>query len=350
MTPSALADVQQARSATPVRVAVAGTGYWGVNHVRAFAALKGAQLVAVVEPNEAARQKALGLAPAARGLATLEEALAAPDIDALVLATPAVLHAQQALAVLAAGKHVFVEKPMALSIADAEALVAAAAVAKRTFMVGHLMVHHPVMRKLDEMIRDGSIGEIYYVYATRVNLGRVRKDENALWSFGPHDISMILHLFGMVPDRVSAQGHGYLQKGVQDVVFVNLDFPDGRMAHIQLSWLDPRKERRITIVGSRRMVEFDDAHPTEKLRIYDKGYDRPPEFTEFAQYLTIRQGDIHIPRVDTTEPLGLECRHFIQCITDGTEPLTGVREGLAVVRVLAAAQRSLDAGGTPFLL
>ena len=331
----------------PVRVAVAGTGYWGINHVRTFASLKGAELVAVVEPNDAARHKALALAPSARGLKSLEEALAADDIDAVVLATPATLHAEQSRAALGAGKHVFVEKPMALSNADAESVARAVAAAKRTFMVGHLMVHHPVMHKLDELVRDGTIGEIYYVYNTRVNLGRLRRDENALWSFGPHDVSMILHLLGALPRRISAHGHGYLQKGVDDVVFVIMEFADGRMAHVQLSWLDPRKERRMTIVGSRRMVEFDDAHPSEKLKIYDKGYDRPPEFSDFAQYLTVRQGDIHIPRVDGGEPLGIECRHFISCIVEGKEPRTGIAEGLGVVRVLAAAQQSMDAGGIP---
>ncbi len=329
------------------RIAVVGTGYWGINHVRAFASLRGAELVAVVEPNEGARAKALALAPRARGLTHLDEALAAHDVDAVVLATPAVLHASQALAALAANKHVLVEKPMALSVADAEAVARAAAASGRVFMVGHLMVHHPVMHKLDALLADGTVGDIYYVYNTRVNLGRLRRDESALWSFGPHDVSMILHLLGALPARVAAQGHGYLQKGVEDVVFMTMEFADGRMAHVQLSWLDPRKERRMTIVGSRRMVEFDDAHPTEKLKIYDKGYDRPPEFSDFAQYLSIRQGDIHIPRIDGAEPLALECGHFVSCIASGATPRSGASEGLAVVRVLAAAQRSLQQGGAP---
>ncbi len=328
-----------------IRVAVAGAGYWGINHVRAFAHLKGAALTMVCEPDDAARARALALAPHARGARSLDEALAAADVDAVVLATPAALHAQQAYAALSAGKHVFVEKPMALTLADAESVAGAAA--GRILCVGHLMVHHPAVARLAELIRDGTIGDIYYVYSTRVNLGRLRRDENALWSFGPHDVSMILHLLGALPVRVSAHGHGYLQAGVEDVVFVHLEFPDGKMAHVQLSWLDPRKERRMTIVGARRMVEFDDMHPSEKLRIYDKGYDRPPEFADFGQYLTLRQGDVHIPRIDMSEPLQLECRHFLSCILDGTPPLAGAREGLAVVRVLAAAQRSLDAGGAP---
>src|SRR5947207_4442987 len=158
---------------------------------------------------------------------------------------------------------------------------------------------------------------------------------------------MVLHLLGQELACVSAHGHGYLQPGVEDVVFLHLTFADGKMAHVQLSWLDPRKERRMTIVGSRRMVEFDDAHPTEKLRIYDKGYDRPPEFRDFAEYLTIRQGDVHIPRVDMAEPLALECRHFVACCAGQARPISGADAGLRVVRVLAAAQQSLERGGVP---
>jgi len=334
-----------------VRVAVAGAGYWGINHVRAFSQLRGAELAMVCEPDEAARARAIAIAPGARGARSLDDALAAPDVDAVVLATPAAQHAAQVRASLAAGKHVLVEKPMAVSLDEALAVARAAEAAPaRVLLVGHLMVHHPALRKLAELVRDGTIGNIYYIYSTRVNLGRVRRDENALWSFGPHDVSMILHLLGALPERVAAHGHCYLQPGIEDVVFVTLQFPDGKMAHVHLSWLDPRKERRMTIVGSRRMVEFDDAHPTEKLRVYDKGYDRPPEFADFGQYLTVRQGDVHIPRVDMAEPLALECRHFLSCIVDGTAPLAGAREGLEVVRVLQAAQRSLQAGGASVAL
>jgi predicted dehydrogenase len=337
-----------------VRVAVAGAGYWGVNHVRAFAHLAGAELTMVCDPDEAQRKKALAIAPRARAGSSLEEALAAPDVDAVVLATPAKLHAAQALAALAAGKHVFVEKPMALTLADAEAVARAAAAASgRVLLVGHLMVYHPAVRKLEELLDPShpqSIGDVYYLYAQRVNLGRLRRDENALWSFGPHDVSLILHLLRARPVEVSAHGHGYLQTRVEDVVFLHLGFADGRMAHVQLSWLDPRKERRMTLVGSRRMVEFDDVHPTEKLRIYDKGYDRPPEFSDFAEYLTIRQGDVHIPRIDAGEPLGIECRHFVDCIARGVPARSDAQSGVEVVRVLSAAQRSLEQGGAPIRL
>jgi len=330
-----------------IRLAVVGTGYWGVNHVRAFGRVPGAELVAVCDPNQAALDRAASLAPRARKLRSFDEVLTADDIDAVVLATPAIHHAAQSVAALAAGKHVFVEKPLALSPADAALVAAAASAAQKTFMVGHLMLYHPGYERLKRLVTDGELGQIYYIYALRVNLGRLRSDENALWSFAPHDLSMILDLLPTAPVSVAARGQAYLQPGIEDVVFVNLAFADRTMAQIQLSWLDPRKERRLTVVGERKMVEFDDGHPTEKLRIYDKGYDRPPAFTQYGEYLTVRQGDVHIPRIDGSEPLDLECRHFIACIKDRLPPRTGIAHGMEVVRVLDAAQRSLTAGGQP---
>ena len=190
-----------------------------------------------------------------------------------------------------------------------------------------------------------------YVYAQRTNLGTVRRDENAMWSLAPHDLSMLLHLLdGEMPESVSARGGSYLQPGIEDVVFVNMRFPSGVLAQIHLSWLDPRKERRLTVVGSQKMVELDDAHPVEKLRIYDKGVDRPPPFTEYAQYLQLRNGDIVIPRIPMAEPLELEARHFIECITDDKPPRADGQSALKIVRLLEAAQRSLARDGTPFLI
>jgi predicted dehydrogenase len=332
-----------------IRMAIIGAGAWGINHVRTFARAKDAELVAVCDPSPDARSRAHELAPLARLLAEPRELLASPDVDALVIATPAPSHVALARAALEAGKHVLVEKPLALSIADAESILAARR-PKQVLMVGHLMLYHPGVDLLRKLMASGELGTIYYIYAVRVNLGRLRRDENAMWSLAPHDVSVILHLLGEDPITVSARGGSYLQPGVQDVAFMNLRFKSGVVAQIQLSWLDPRKERRLTIVGSKKMVELDDAHPVEKVRIYDKGYDRPPEFTEYAEYLSIRNGDIHIPRVSMTEPLELEARHFLSCITNGTPPLTGGEDGLRVVRVLAAAQRSLDADGAPAAL
>lgn len=337
-------------AARPTGVAVVGAGYWGINHVRSFARLPGCELVEVCDPDARNRGRAQALSPGVRVSSDFAEVLKNPAVDAVVLATPAILHAEQSIAALKAGKHVLVEKPLALTTPDAEAVCRAAEESGKVLMVGHLMLYHAAMLRLRDLIKAGEIGDVYYLYALRVNLGRLRKDENAMWSLAPHDISMILFLLEQEPVTVAARGQSYLQPGVEDVVFMNLSFADGKMAQIQLSWLDPRKERRLTVVGSRRMVEFDDAHPTEKLRIYDKGFDRPPEFTQYGEYLTVRQGDIHIPHFDLPEPLGVECRHFIECIQKGQKPRTGAREGLSVIKVLAAAQRSLELKGAPVRL
>jgi len=333
-----------------VRIAVVGAGAWGINHVRAMSRIKGAELVMVCDSSDAALDRARSLAPRARFGADLGDALSAADVDAVVLATPARDHAEQARAALNAGKHVFVEKPLALSAADAHAVVAAAETHKRSLMVGHLMLFHPAVEKLKAMIDKGELGRIFYIYALRVNLGRVRQDENALWSLAPHDVSMIEYLLSDEPESVSARGGTYLQSRIEDVVFVNLRFRSGVSAQIQVSWLDPRKERRLTIVGSQKMVEFDDVHPVEKIRIYDKGVDRPPTFTEYAQFLSIRNGDIHIPQVPMAEPLERECLHFIECVRDGKRPLTDGHSALRVVRVLEAAQKSLESDGAPVAL
>jgi predicted dehydrogenase len=318
--------------------------------VRAFSRIDGAELVAVCDPDAKTLDRASKLVPRASRVTELPRLLDNPGVDAVVLATPAVLHAEQAAAALSAGKHVFVEKPMALAPKDADALVKLAVAQKRTLMVGHLMLYHPGYRKLRELVASGEIGELLYLYSLRVNLGRIRRDENALWSFAPHDLSMILDLVGAMPTSVAARGESYLQPGIEDVVFVNLAFPNRRMAQIQLSWLDPRKERRLTVVGSRKMVEFDDVHPTEKLKIYDKGYDRPPAFTQYGEYLTVRQGDIHIPHVDMSEPLDIEARHFVTCVQERATPLTDAVHGAQIVHVLDAAQRSLASGGSPVKL
>jgi predicted dehydrogenase len=328
---------------------VLGAGAWGINHVRTFARAKDVELVMVCDPSEGARKKVAGIAPQAQLGKSLEDAIAA-GVDAVVLATPAVSHASLAAQAANAGLHVLVEKPLGLNVAEAEKAVSAARKAGKILMVGHLMLFHPALEKVRDMVTSGELGELFYMYALRVNLGTVRRDENAMWSLAPHDVSMILNLTGERPESVSARGGSYLQQGVEDVVFVNIRFPSKLIAQIQLSWLDPRKERRLTVVGSKKMVELDDAHPTEKVRVYDKGYEKPPQFTEYSEFLQIRQGDILIPRVGMGEPLERECRHFIECIQNGKKPLADGESGLEVVRVLAAAQMSLRADGAPVML
>jgi predicted dehydrogenase len=268
----------------------------------------------------------------------------------VVIATNAAHHHAHAVAALRAGKHVLVEKPMAVSVAEAEAMVSEAEQRGRRLMVGHLMLFHPAVDRLRQLIESGELGRVYYMYAARVNLGRIRRDENALWSFAPHDLGIILELVQAMPAEVWARGECYLQPGVEDVVFLNLRFPDRTMAQIQLSWLDPHKERRLTVVGSRKMVVFDDTHPSEKLRIYDKGFQQAPEFSSFGEYLSIRDGDIHIPHLDLVEPLTAQCRHFLSRLREGGPLRTDGRQGLEVVRILAAAERSMRQGGVPVRL
>jgi predicted dehydrogenase len=330
-----------------IRVAVVGAGAWGINHVRAFSRTGGAELVMVADASAAARDRALAIAPGVRLAGDFGQVLTAPEVDAVVLATPAKHHAEQARLALNAGKHVLVEKPLALSVADAHAVVSAAETHKRILMVGHLMLYHPAVERLKAIIDSGELGRIFYMYAVRVNLGRVRPDENALWSLAPHDISMIEYLLGDEPESVSARGGIYLQSRIEDVVFVNLRFRSGVSAQIQVSWLDPRKERRLTIVGSQKMAEFDDVAPADKIKVYDKGFDRPPAFTEYEQFLSIRNGQVRAPQLEMVEPLERECRHFIDCIAEGKRPLTDGHSALRVVRVLEAAQESLEADGAP---
>ena len=238
---------------------------------------------------------------------------------------------------------------MALCVDDAKELVNFADCVGRTLMVGHLFQYHPAVEMLRGLVRNGELGEIYYIYSQRLNLGIVRSDENALWSFGPHDVSIVLHLLEQEPDTVSARGVGYLQPGIEDVVFVNLHFADGKMAQLQLSWLDPHKVRKMTIVGSKKMVVFDDVESAEKVKIYDKAAERE-DYESYGEAITLRFGDVLIPHVSPVEPLRLECQHFADCIVNGTSPRSDGRDGLRVVRVLDAAQRSLEQQGVPVSL
>jgi predicted dehydrogenase len=277
--------------------------------------------------------------PGARFTADLDEVLADETLDAVALATPVPTHAALAQRVLEAGKHCFVEKPLAQSVADAEAVVTAAEAAGRVLMVGHLLEYHPGVVKLKELIEGGELGRVLYIYGNRLNLGKLRADENALWSLGAHDVSVLLRLAGEEPEEVQARGESYLREGVEDVVFCFLRFPSGLAAHLHLSWLDPHKERRFTVVGDQRMATFDDMAIEGKITIYDKGFDERAE--SYGEYIT-RSGDIWSPRLPNEEPLRTECRHFLDAIRDGTAPMSDGASGLRVVRVLEALQHSLD--------
>jgi predicted dehydrogenase len=320
-------------------VGVVGLGYWGPNLARNFRALPDVELLWCCEVSAAARERAAPMLPGVRMTERIEDLLGDETLDAIVLATPVSTHGELAVRVLEAGKHCFVEKPLAQSVADAERAVAAGERAERTLMVGHLLEYHPGMRKLKEIAESGELGEIHYLYGNRLNLGKARADENALWSLGAHDVSVLLHLVDEEPHELAARGECYLRPGVEDVVFCFLRFPSGVSAHLHLSWLDPHKERRFTVVGSKRMATFDDMATEGKLTVYDKGFDEST--LSYGEYIT-RSGDIHSPQVSNEEPLRLECEHFIAAIRDGSRPRSDGHSGLRVVRVLERLQQELE--------
>ena len=330
-----------------LKIAVVGAGSWGKNLVRNFASVKGAALAAVCDREEKCLAPLRSAYPGVRFTGEYAEILTDRSVDAVVIATDAPSHYELATRALDAGKHTYVEKPMCQSAAEAVKLAEAAQKAGRKLMVGHLLLYHPAVLSLRAMVEGGELGRIYYMYTQRLNLGVVRSNENAWWSLAPHDISVINYLFGALPARVSAQGQCYLQQGIEDVVFATLYFEDGRLAQIHTSWLDPHKMRRMTIVGSRKMATFDDMEPSEKMWIYDKGATPNLSYSSYGEAITLRQGDIHIPKLDTTEPLKLECQHFVDSINNNAAVRSDGSDGVRVVRVLEAGQRSIKAGGKP---
>jgi predicted dehydrogenase len=323
-----------------LQIALVGLGYWGPNLARNFAAIDGCDLAWCVDPSEEARARFAGQYQRTRFTGDLAEVLADPAVDAVAVATPVPTHAELAVRVLDAGKHCFVEKPLAQSVAEAERAVEAAERSGKTLMVGHLLEYHPGVQKLKELSDSGELGdEIYYIYGNRLNLGKLRADENALWSLGAHDVSVLLFLAGEEPHEMIARGESYVREGVEDVVFCFLRFPSGLSAHLHLSWLDPHKERRFTIVGSKRMATFDDMALEGKLTIYDKGFEEASR--GYGEYIT-RSGDIFSPRISNREPLRVECEHFVECVREGKRPRSDGESGLRVVRVLEELQQSLD--------
>ncbi|HXN39521.1 MAG TPA: Gfo/Idh/MocA family oxidoreductase [Solirubrobacteraceae bacterium] len=327
------------RQPPAVRVGVVGLGYWGPNLARNLAAIPGCELAWLCDASAHARERLAPYFPNARMTDTIEDLLDDDDLDAIVLATPVPTHAELAVAVARAGKHCFVEKPLATNAADAQRAVAAAERAGRVLMVGHLLEYHPAVTRLKELIDSHELGELYYIYGNRLNLGKLRADENALWSLGAHDVSVVLHLVDEEPVQCLAQGACYVREGIQDVVFCYLRFPSGIVAHLHLSWLDPHKERRITVVGSRRMTTFDDMLIEGKLTVYDKGFDE--DTRSWGEYIA-RSGDTFSPRIPNVEPLRIECEHFLECVRTGAQPRSDGNSGLRVVRVLERLQHALD--------
>jgi predicted dehydrogenase len=322
-----------------VRVGVVGLGYWGPNIARNFDRLPGVELGWICDSRAEALERFTPQFPDARATGDLAELLEDPELDAIAITTPVPTHAELALRAIDAGKHCFVEKPLAQSVAAAEEVAAAAERAGVVLMVGHLLEYHPGVERLKDLADAGELGEIRYVYSNRLNLVKLRADENALWSLGAHDVSVVLLLAGEEPSECRAIGESYMQQGVEDVVFCYLRFPSGLAAHLHLSWLDPHKDRRLTVVGSQKMATFDDMELERKVTVYDKGFDQ--DYSSYGEYIA-RSGDVWSPKVSNEEPLRIECRHFVDRVRHGGEPRSGGASGVRVVRVLEALQRSLE--------
>jgi predicted dehydrogenase len=321
------------------RVAHAGVGGWGKNVVRVVGEL--ADLAWICDVDEARRAEYGSRYPQARTTASFDEALADDGLDAVVIATPVPTHYELAKRALEAGKHVFVEKPPAMRAEEMEELVALAKARARVLMPGHLLLYHPGLRVVKELVDAGALGEVACVYGNRQNLGVIRSNENALWSLGVHDLSVILWLLGEEPDEAVAHGMDYLQKGIEDVVFCFLRFPSGKVAHMHLSWLDPHKMRRMTVVGREKMVVFDDMELERKVTVYEKAPWEPA--STYGEWRT-RTGDIFSPKVANDEPLRLELEHFLRLVAEGPGDHREALDGLAVVRALDRLTTSLRSG------
>ncbi len=332
-----------------INIAVVGAGAWGRNHIRVFSEIPNVRLRYVCDQDPSKLRWLQEAYPQTKTVEDLKPILQDPEVRGVVVASSALSHYSLSKEILQAGKDVLVEKPMALSVNDAEEMIEISERRKRILMVGHLLIYHPVVDRLKEMVASGELGKIYYIYTQRVNLGVIRQDENALLSFAPHDVSVILHLLEEEPVRVTGCGESYIQQGIEDVAFLGLQFSDGKMANIHLSWLDPHKLRKITIVGSKKMAVFDDMEVSEKLKVYDKGV-KNLSYDTYGEYLSLRFGDITIPSIKMMEPLRAEAEHFIRSIESRKEPKTGGRDGLKVVRILMAAQESLKKKGFPVSL
>lgn len=334
-----------------VNVAMVGLGYWGPNLIRNLASLENVRIAALCDLDirrvEDLRRR---FCPDASVVSDYRLLRDNQDVDAVVIATPIRTHYELGSFLLASGKHVFIEKPLARTEVECRKLIELAESHNRVLMVGHVFEYNVAVQRIKQYIESGELGKLFYVYSQRVNLGRIQHDVNALWSFAPHDVSILNYWFGQEPVRVSARGFSYLSSTIEDVVFMTLEYQNGVGAHLHLGWLDPRKVRLMTIVGSKKMLVYDDVSLDAKIQLYDKGVANLDDFLEspetFAEFqFNIRAGDLVIPTLQFSEPLQSECRHFIDCIQHGSKPLTDGWDGLRVVKVLEAAEQSLKNGG-----
>jgi predicted dehydrogenase len=335
----------------PIVVGVVGCGYWGPNLVRNFKALPNCNLKAMCDLSESRLRHMRSLYSDVEGVTDFDHLLNGVGLDAVVVAAPVCHHYSLAKASLLAGKHTLIEKPMASSSAECEELIEIADRKGLVLMVGHTFLYSAPVNKIVEIVRAGDIGEIRYINSRRLNLGLFQKDINVAWDLAPHDISIILHVLGESPVAVNCQGNAHVTPGIEDVTNISLSFRQKRFATIQSSWLEPRKVREMTIVGTQRMIVYDDLQPLEKIRIYDVRVERPPHYDSFADFhYSYHYGDSYIPRIQQEEPLKAECQHFLDCIDKGVEPLTSGRAGVELVRILEAASKSLKDHGAPITL
>jgi predicted dehydrogenase len=318
-----------------LNVGQVGLGYWGRNLARVFDEV--ADLTRLCDASDALQEEFARRYPTAQVTGDFGELLAADDVEAVVIATPVTTHYPLARAALEAGKHVFVEKPPAMRVGEMEELIGIAEAQGLVLMPGHLLLYHPAVQKLKELVDDGELGDVLVVYGNRQNLGKIRKDENALWSLGVHDLSVILYLIQEEIAEAAAHGHAFLNEGVEDVVFCYLRFASGKIAHMHLSWLDPHKMRRLTVVGRDKMAVFDDMELDRKITVYDKAPEQPAD--NYGEWRT-RTGDIFSPKISNSEPLKLECQHFARLVQEGWDGRE-MRDGLEVVRALELLTESL---------
>jgi predicted dehydrogenase len=330
-----------------VNVGVVGCGYWGPNLIRNLRQSADCHLKIICDTSEQRLRHMRRLHPEIATTNNFDDLLNDGEIEAVEIDTPVRLHYEMAKACLSAGKHVFVEKPIARTAAEAEDLVATAERKGLVLMVGHTFLFSPAVRRMKEIIANGDIGEVQYITARRLNLGLFQKDINVAWDLAPHDISIILHLLDELPISVSCQGSSHVTRGIEDVTMMFLTFAKNRCAFIQNSWLDPKKVRQMTVVGSQRMIVYDDTEPLEKLKIYDARVEVPPHYDTFAEFTySYHYGDAYVPYIKQDEPLKLECQHFVDCVRDGANPITNGHLGLEVGRFLEAAGGSLRNQGT----
>ena len=329
-----------------LRVGVIGCGYWGPNLIRNFTHLKDSEVVVCADLEAARLEHMHSLYPHIETTKDYRTMLSRDDLDAIVVATPPATHHAIGLEALDAGKHLFVEKPLAISTAECASLVSTAQRKGLTLMAGHTFVYTAAVNKIKEVIESGELGDIYYISTTRVNLGIFQENINVVWDLAPHDVSILNYILGAAPLTVATGANSYIRKSVEDVAFITLRYPNETMAHVHVSWLNPNKIRSTTVVGSKKMLVYDDVSQLEKIRVYDKGVTVQPHYDTFGEFqLSYRFGDIFIPKLDDTEPLKTACQHFVDCIEKGVTPRSAGLHGMEVVSVLEAAVASIAENG-----